>query len=135
MRKTVARLLLLAAIAFVVLMSGCTGTSKGIQNSVSGKVTLNGDPVSGTVVFVGSDGKEAMSPISAEGKYDIPNPPQGTVKILVKGTGIIAPPKDGGLPAGTKDAPGAGTGGRFALSSAVLPVLGRAQARLRVPVF
>jgi len=82
-------------------LSGCDKKPDEAANSVSGKVTLNGEPVLGTVVFVGADNKEAMSGIKADGSYSVPNPPTGQVKILVKGMGgaappVATPPKEGG---------------------------------------
>jgi len=90
--------------------TGCPG-GDGAKNSVSGKVTLNGKPVAGTVVFIGADNSEVgTSPIGPEGNYTIVNPTPGPVKILVKGKGaagsgpgvgpVIAPPKGGADNAG-----------------------------------
>jgi len=82
----------------LALVTGCPGTDS-MKNSVSGKVTLDGKPVAGTVVFVGADGKEVgVSPIGPDGNYTIPNPATGPVKVLVKsmtaslGGGAIRPP-------------------------------------------
>jgi len=83
--------LLIAAI----FTAGCD--KGGASNVVSGKVTLDGEPVSGVVVFIGADSKEASAPAGIDGAYKIENPPLGQCKILVKGTAGItgmAPPKD-----------------------------------------
>jgi len=85
--------LLIAAI----LAAGCG--EKQAANVISGKVTLDGDPVFGNVVFVSADNKEVSSPTATDGTYRIENPPVGQVKVLVKGmpgqvTGGAPPPKD-----------------------------------------
>jgi len=80
----------------VLGVSGC-GT-KGAANSVSGKVTLNDEPVKGLVVFVGADNKEVSAPTNPNGTYTLDNPPLGQVKVLVKTVGPVGvdtpPPKD-----------------------------------------
>jgi len=93
--------LILTALAFG---TGCPG--KAGTNAVSGKVTLDGKPVSGTVIFVWPDSKELASPIGPDGSYSIPNPPPGQVKILVKGmtSGAVEAPV-GGPPPGAGDLP------------------------------
>jgi len=80
-------------------VSGCGG-QKGPKNSVSVKVTVNGEPAVGIVAFVGQDNKEvASTPIKPDGTYQFDDPPPGKVKVLVKGmlgsTPLVAP-KSGG---------------------------------------
>ena len=89
----------------LLALTGCGGggVSEGPANSIKGKVTLNNQPVGGTVVFIGSDKKELSSPISKDGEYVIPNPPKGEGQFLVK-SGVMA----GTIPAdkkGVKDSP------------------------------
>lgn len=88
--------LALAAVAFAGL-SGCGGP-KEAANSVSGKVTLGNEPVTGTIFFVAEDGKQAETPITPTGTYVLSNPPLGKCKVLVKGmggpVGIGPGPKD-----------------------------------------
>jgi len=87
---------------FAVLLvgaSGCGGGPKESANQVSGKVTLNGSPVSGNVIFVGPDGKQGMPAlIKGDGNYTAYDPPQGKCKVLVSGmgggTGPATPVKD-----------------------------------------
>ena len=87
--------LLVAALIF----AGCGDA--GPANAVSGKVTLNGEPVAGSITFVGADGKEVSSPVGpGGGTYNIVDPPQGEVTVLIKGPGIAATPE-------LKPAPGA----------------------------
>jgi len=83
---------------------------------VSGKVTLNGQPVSGEVVFVGAGGKLSLTPIKPDGQYEMFDPPAGKVKVAIRTMGLGpapgapgAPPK--GLPGGTL---GTGSGGGVA---------------------
>jgi len=94
---------LVLALASLVWAAGCGG-SKG-KNEVTGKVTLDGQPVVGNVVFVGSDGKEVMALIRPDGTYTIPEPPMGEVKIKVIGLVGLAPPGQG-----SAAAPAAGAG-------------------------
>jgi len=62
--------LLLGAVVFV---TGCTKKG-GDTNSVTGKVTLDGKNVSGTVVFLyPADNKELGTPINPDGSYNILN--------------------------------------------------------------
>jgi hypothetical protein len=75
----------LAAAIFIIGCGGCGGGTTGNANYIKGKVTLEGKPVSGTVIFVGSDKKEISSPTSVDGLYQIPNPPKGEGYFLVKG--------------------------------------------------
>lgn len=71
---------------------GCSGSgAAGKGDRVSGKVTLNSKPVSGLVVFVGSDGKEVTAPIAPDGQYTVLEPPHGEVKVLVRGLGGPSP--------------------------------------------
>jgi len=58
----------------------------GPATVVSGKVTTGGEPVSGTIHFVGADGTEAMAPVGPTGGlYTVANPPVGEVTVLIKG--------------------------------------------------
>jgi hypothetical protein len=101
------RLLLSLALCAVVFALGCgRGGSKDV---VTGSVTLNGQGVDGTIVFVGSDGKEVNGPL-LNGKYQINNPPKGEVDVLVKGapgarTAAVQPKSAPPMPDGGKAAP------------------------------
>jgi len=94
----------------LILGVGCNTKGKEPENQVSGKITLSdGSAVAGTVIFVGSDNKEVTGIIKPDGTYLVLDPPQGKVKILVKGMGGIAPQqpaKDAG--GAMKDAPSMG---------------------------
>ena len=94
----------LLLLGFAAVLTGCGGNPGANVNSITGKVTLDGQVVGGTVTFVYDDKKseDKMTPISPTGEYVITDPPPGNVKIVVKGmqTGagpLVAPP--------TKDAP------------------------------
>jgi len=112
-KRLAGRLLsLLVLSAAIVFAAGCG--KAGPKNTVSGKVTLNGSPVMGDVVFVGG-GKEAKGPI-LNGEYTINDPPIGEVDVLVKGLEGAAGAPAGGLkpPPGSKgdgllDGAGAGS--------------------------
>ena len=83
-------------LGIVVLAAGC-GEKTG---KVSGKVTLNGQPLKGgTVTFEGSKGG-VSGMVSSEGTYSIPNAPVGAVKIsLASGMDMDAePPPDRSKP-------------------------------------
>src|SRR5438045_652123 len=86
----------LLGVAFALV--GCTSGGEA-HDSVTGKVTLDGQPVAGEVVFVSGD-KQVGSPIGQDGSYSVKNPPKGEVQILVKQ--LPGPPKNI-MPA--KDAP------------------------------
>jgi hypothetical protein len=66
----------------VVFAAGC-GKTGGPNNTVKGKVTLDGQVVAGEVVFIASDGKEYASSL-VTGIYSIPNIPKGEATVLVK---------------------------------------------------
>jgi hypothetical protein len=86
------RALLLSLSAALAGAPGCAP----VPASVSGTVTLNNEPVSGVVVFVGPDGKEEEAPIAPDGEYVLPNAPLGRCKVKVKGFPGIStgpPPK------------------------------------------
>lgn len=100
--------LLLAALAGV---TGCGKSGSGGKDTVSGKVTLNGQPVAGQVVFIGSDSKEYMSPIGADGNYQVIGVPKGEATILVKGIGTPAAPKAGPGKEKPPEMPGMAGGG------------------------
>src|SRR5262249_36775559 len=73
----------------VVVLSACIFVAAGCQrppkDSVSGKVTLNGQPVMGIIRFIGSKGVEAIGPIMPDdGSYTIHNPPQGDVDVTIE---------------------------------------------------
>jgi len=98
------------AVALLIGVTGCPGGSKDAANQVSGKVTLGTEPVMGTIVFVGPDGKENQTPIMANGNYKLDNPPIGKCKILVRGMGGTGAAVVKDTPA-VKDAPNLGGGG------------------------
>jgi hypothetical protein len=91
--------LLVFSISTIALV-GCG--SKGASDSVSGKVTMNGQIVAGQVIFITSDKKEIASPITAEGVYTINNPPKGEVQIIVKGAVAPGGPVARPIPKGDK---------------------------------
>ena len=69
----------------------------GSKNSVTGKVTLNQKPVSGSIAFVGKDGKEVLGPINPDGSYVVNDLALGDYKIVIKGIPGMA---NGNVPAG-----------------------------------
>ena len=72
--------------AATLCVVGCGDTKKGSGTTdiISGKVTLNGQAVSGQVVFVSTDGKEHLGPIGDGGSYSIPGVPKGPARIVVR---------------------------------------------------
>jgi hypothetical protein len=78
---------LAAAVALAAALgSGCSG--RELPDTVSGKVTLQGKPVSGQVVFLSGDGKEFVAFTGGpDGSYTITNAPKGEVTVLIKGLG------------------------------------------------
>jgi hypothetical protein len=64
-----------------LLLAGCGGPKTG---SVSGRVTLEGDPLpSGRVTFFGEHGEVAGDDIGADGRYTVAKAPVGNVKVTV----------------------------------------------------
>jgi hypothetical protein len=106
----------LGLLAGLSLLAGCGGgggLDSGAKNEVNGKVTLGDKPVGGQVVFVYPDGKEAISPIAADGSYLMPDPPTGLAKVYIKPLGGAGGPKGvpKGVPKGAPEMPAEGPGG------------------------
>jgi len=105
MKTNTTRLVALAALLAAV---GCTGTGTG--NTLTGKVTLKGKAVAGSLTFIDPDGKELPPvPINPDGTYTAKNLPAGALTVLVKplpgvATMRVTPPKNvvlpGNLPTG-----------------------------------
>lgn len=75
-----------------VLAFGCGKNQEANQDSLTGKVTVNGQPVKTTVITVtGPDGKPSGGTTNDEGVYLIPNPPKGELKF----TFVPSGPKSG----------------------------------------
>jgi hypothetical protein len=105
-----------AAFWLVVCLALAAGTSVGCgakskTNDLSGKVTYNGDPVTGgTVTFYPADGKGApfSAALSREGTYTVGNLPKGKMKVTVETESLKGKtpgyrvPGGGKLPPGTK---------------------------------
>jgi hypothetical protein len=85
----------------VSLAVGCT-TSSG-PPSLSGNVTLDGQKVGGTIVFVGGDGKEYPGGL-LNGRYLVMNVPKGDYDVIIRGmggSGSLTPKKDKDAGGGT----------------------------------
>lgn len=94
----------------VALLAGCGG-GKDTKGGVTGKVMLDGKPVSGEVIFTCSDGKDLRSPIGADGHYTIVGPPKGDAKIAVKSLVIGGSGPTTGPKVDTANMPSAGAAG------------------------
>jgi hypothetical protein len=79
-QRTPYRLLTLL-LGAVIVASGCSG--KGAKNAVYGKVTLNDQPVAGTVFFYGAKGEKSAG-IETDGSYYMTDPPLGEVTVVIK---------------------------------------------------
>jgi hypothetical protein len=89
--------------SFVLLNSGCGGSGKEKLAPVSGKVTVNGKPVTAGWVNFKPDkakgntfGGEPIGEINAQGEYTLetrgkPGAPLGAYKIVVTSTGATTP--------------------------------------------
>jgi len=78
-----------ALLGLLLAAVGCEGSA-----SVSGKVTLNGQPVNGgAVTFYGAGGRQEGSWIDPEGNYAIAKAPVGDVKVTVVSSKAGQPPK------------------------------------------
>ncbi len=99
----------------VLLFSLMIGCSQPIPpDMVSGKVTLDGKPVIGEIIFIGADGKQVTSSVGPTGgAYSIGNPPQGEVTIVIRSLAGMTMPAGAGPPpnAGEASKTMASTGG------------------------
>jgi hypothetical protein len=72
----------------LVLVSGAFGFDNPTGVSVTGKVTLDGEPIRGGYLFVvmtGEDGTTSEPAVIGEaGSYHVKNAPLGTVKVWIK---------------------------------------------------
>jgi len=85
----------------LVAVVGCAEGGK--KNVVSGKVTLNSQPVDGEVVFTGPGNKVVSSPITPEGTYTIMDAAAGENTIQVRKMGLGGPVVKQQPPPGVKD--------------------------------
>jgi len=70
--------------AVVVLGLSLTISGCGAKGTITGKVTMNGQPLHfGTVTFMTESGLTFQSPINDDGSYSLKDVPTGTVKISV----------------------------------------------------
>jgi hypothetical protein len=78
-------LLLFASALASFLVTGC-GDPLNRGGKVSGKVTIDGEPVTaGNVLFQSEDGKwNASGPLRGDGTYEVDEPPLGRVQIAVQ---------------------------------------------------
>lgn len=96
-RSLIAHCFAMLMFASPLLTCGCSGGgSSGPTNVVKGKCTLNGQSVSGDVIFVGADKKEFKTTIALNGEYTITNPPKGEYQVLVRASGAMASAPPGG---------------------------------------
>lgn len=95
--RVVAWLTTLLAVTFN--LGGCGGGKKEVTGDASGKVTLEGTPVtSGSISFISKDGKSGSATIDGTGSYNAKNVVVGKYKV------VISPPPlaDPGAPGTTK---------------------------------
>ena len=82
------RFRLLLAAGLPALLLACCSSGDGINHggSVSGKVTIDNEPVTaGNVLFVTEDGRlSAIGRLRGDGTYTAPEPPLGPVRIAVQ---------------------------------------------------
>lgn len=97
-------------------LAGCASKAAEGGDAVGGKVTLNGKPVAGQVVFVGGDRKEVVALIAPTGGYSLANLPRGEWQVFVRGTGLKVPlvPKGAAPPPGLTAAIGVAPPVRYA---------------------
>jgi hypothetical protein len=80
-------------VALLGLVLAAVGCGEG-SASVSGKVTLNGQPLTGgAITFHAAGGRAEGSWIDPEGNYAIARAPVGQVKVTVVATQTREPPK------------------------------------------
>ncbi|MFO0803294.1 MAG: hypothetical protein U0791_09255 [Gemmataceae bacterium] len=99
--------------AFALLFTiGCGGGGKSGSDAVTGKVTSGGQAVTGEIIFVGPDKKEAASPIGKDGSYSIMGASKGENQVLIRamGGGSLTPLQKGDKEKGAVNAGGGGDG-------------------------
>jgi len=97
-------LCLLLFLSCLLCGPGCSDKGGG-KGEIKGKVTLDGQPVAGTVVFIVGDKEVSTQTLPPLGAYAAFEVPKGTAKVkVIKAPG--AAPAMGGAKAG--EAPGAG---------------------------
>ena len=80
------RRLFAVSIAFLFFLILAYYASRPTRGRVTGKVTLNGEPVqSGTVSFIFSDGTSWSAAVAANGTYQLQDVPVGPAKVLFRG--------------------------------------------------
>lgn len=85
----------LAAWFLAALTTGCVARSDKDHGELSGKITLNGQPVGVlTLIVTGPDGKTSGGNTNEAGEYRIPDPPQGNLSFQ-----FVAPRQAGKQPA------------------------------------
>ena len=103
--------------AGVAGLTGC-GAGAAPADVVTGKVTHNGQVVTGEVMFVGADKKEVGSPIALDGTYRVKSPPKGEVQVVVRAVqgppGGVVRPKDAPKDAPTGGSPGVAPPAKYA---------------------
>jgi hypothetical protein len=79
---------------FALAICGCGGGggSKAVTDAVKGKVTLNGQAVSGKIVLLGvTDKKEHATPLALNGDFIFEKLPKGKYQVMVQsGAGAAA---------------------------------------------
>jgi hypothetical protein len=74
---------LLALAPSILVLAGCGASNKTASANVSGKVTLNGQPLSGGTLHFHSAGGVYTAPVDAEGNYRAVDLPPGEVTVTV----------------------------------------------------
>jgi len=89
----------LLALACLALVSGCGGGYSGPQGTVTGTVTLNGNPVEpGTLVtFIATEGFAASGIVEGGGAYTVSIPNKGTKIPAVNYKVMVSAPVVGGV--------------------------------------
>src|SRR5262245_31632741 len=74
----------LLRLALLLSAAGCGGDGK--RNVVEGTVKWNGSRANGNclVTFIGANNQRKVGLVNAEGRYEIEQPPAGTVKVTVQ---------------------------------------------------
>jgi hypothetical protein len=72
---------------------GCSSDNNP-NDFVTGKVTLDGKPVSGFVIFINASGQETRGIIKLDGTYLLPDLPKGQYQVAVKAIEAAPTPPD-----------------------------------------
>lgn len=80
-------------VCLVFIIVGCEGKRESLNGTLSGKITVNGKPLSGGSIFGRSGDLEFSGFINFQGEYLFENPPSGLIEWKI----VAVPPPPPGI--------------------------------------